>query len=42
MEYDKDKVDEMMLALLYLVASPLGGGKSIRGSKGYPDAKRAG
>jgi len=35
MEYDKDKVDEMTLALLYLVASELQGGLGARAWKGF-------
>jgi len=35
MEYDKDKVDEMTLALLFLVASELQEGLGARAWKGF-------
>ena len=38
MKYDQDKVDEMTLALLYLVSSKLPGGPGARAWKGFDGA----
>ena len=41
MKYDQDKVDEMTLALLYLVSSRLPGGPGARAWKGFDGATMA-